>query len=91
MLKLRSQPMKSIMLVFLVLSTLFFSGCQFSFMDGGFVDKKENPSVKVGAIATDLMFDNALNEFIEFEEKQRREEDLKEQGIILGIRFVKRF
>ena len=83
--------MRTIIVSILSLSILFLSGCRFSVIEAGFIEKKENQTIKVGAIATALMTDNALNEFIEFEEKQKREEDLKDNGIILGIFFERRF
>jgi len=73
------------------MSTLIFSGCRFSLLEGGFVHKKKNQSFKLGSISTDLLSENAINEFLEYEEKQKREEDLKKKGFILGIFYERKF
>jgi len=80
--------MKYIILAILILSTLISSGCHFSLLDGGYVDNKPNQSFKLGSISTDILMDNAVNDF---DDKQRVEEYLKEQGLIFGIRFERRF
>jgi hypothetical protein len=73
------------------MSTLIFSGCRFSLIEGGFYQKKENQYFKLGSISTDLLTQNAINEFIEYEEKQKREEDLKKKGFVLGIFYERKF
>jgi len=83
--------MKSIILIFILMSTLILTGCSFSFIRGGFVYKKENQFLKIGSISNDILSENAINEFIEYEEKQKREEDWKDEGAVFGIFFVRKF
>jgi len=71
------------------MSTLFLSGCYFSFWDGGImVQKNEKQTFKLGSISTDMMMDNEINDYAD---KQRRNEDLKDQDFIIGVRFERKF
>jgi hypothetical protein len=81
--------MRNVLIILLFIAILTCSGCNFSLLDAGFIS--EDRSAKIGLIGTDLMTENAINEFIEFEEKQKREEDLKDEGIVFGIFFQRKF
>ena len=70
------------------MSMFFSSGCRFFILNGGFIKKSPTHILKIGSISTDLIIDNALNDF---EDKQSMEENLKKQGFVLGIHFEKRF
>ena len=80
--------MRSIILVIFAMSILFMSGCHFSLIEGGFVEQTENKSFKLGSVSTDFLFANTEQND---EYKQRTEEDLKEQGIVIGVFYKRKF
>jgi hypothetical protein len=50
--------------------------------------KDRDTYIKLGSTSFDQLFDNAENNY---NTKQRDEEDIKEEGFIGGVYFMKRF
>ncbi len=80
--------MKYIILIILVLSIIFFSGCRVSPIELGIVQTSQSNYVKAGLIGGDMMKYNAIDNT---QNKTMLEESIKEAGMILGIWYEKKF